>query len=246
MERYSEIRERLRWFGEIRPDLAGKLAVLDPIGSGNRALLALVRTEKLRRILRYVLDENEFLSPYGLRSISKIYGANPFIVDVRGYHLVLNYAPGESTDYLFGGNSNWRGPIWLPLNYLVIESLGVYDQYFGAEFQVECPTGSGHMLTLGEVAAELSRRLGRIYAQDKNGRRAVFGDYEIMQSDPHWCDCLLFYEYFHGDNGAGRGASHQTGWTGLIANVLQKSADSDIRMSVNSHDTRADNGSGRG
>jgi hypothetical protein len=225
LEHYPEFGERLRWFTEIRPDLAGKLAVLDPLGAGKRTLLALVRPEQLRRILRYMLDENEFLSPYGLRGVSKIYEAHPLVVDVQGYHLDLNYAPGESTDYLFGGNSNWRGPIWLPLNYLVIESLEVFHRYFGDEFQVECPTGSGQMMTLGEVAGDLTRRLGRIFAQDENGRRAVFGGYEIMQSDPDWRDCLLFHEYFHGDNGSGRGASHQTGWTGLIANVLQKSAE---------------------
>jgi hypothetical protein len=231
MKRYPKLAERLQWIAENRPDLADKLAVLDPLGTGQRALLALVRPGQLRRILRYVLDENEFLSPYGLRGVSKIYEAHPLVVDVQGYHLVLNYAPGESTDYLFGGNSNWRGPIWLPLNYLVIESLEVFYIYFGDQFKVECPTGSGQMMTLGEVAGDLSRRLGRIYAQDENGRRAVFGGYEIMQSDPHWRDCLLFHEYFHGDNGSGRGASHQTGWTGLIANVLQKSADNDWNYS---------------
>jgi len=175
--------------------------------------------------LRYMLDENEFLSPYGLRAVSKIYGEHPMVVDARGYHFELDYAPGESSNNLFGGNSNWRGPIWMPLNYLVIESLQIFDRYFGDDFKVECPTGSGRMMTLAEVAAELEQRLIRIYARDENGRRAVFGDYTRMHSDPHWRDCLLFHEYFHGDNGSGRGASHQTGWTGLIAKVLQEAGE---------------------
>jgi hypothetical protein len=170
------------------------------------------------------LDENEFLSPYGLRGVSKIY-EKPLVVDAQGYHFELDYAPGESTNNLFGGNSNWRGPIWMPLNYLVIESLQMYHRYFGDEFKVECPTGSGNMLTLAQVANELSRRLSRIFLQDENGRRPVFGNYERMWTDPHWRDCILFHEYFHGDNGSGRGASHQTGWSGLIAKILQQIGD---------------------
>lgn len=219
--KFQEFREHLAWFRTNRPDLSNKVAVLNPTGTVERALLSLILPEQLRRVLKYMLDEKEFLSPYGLRAVSKIY-ENPLVVDARGYHWTLDYAPGESTNDLFGGNSNWRGPIWMPLNYLVIESLQVFHRHFGDTFKVECPTGSGQMMTLGEVAGELSRRLTRIYLRDESGRRPVFGNYEIMQSDPHWRDYLLFHEYFHGDNGSGRGASHQTGWTGLIARLLQQ------------------------
>lgn len=222
---FPEFFERLKWFREHRPDLANKVAILAPPGDNEitrlHMMISIVQPEQLRRLLAYMLDENEFLSPYGLRGVSKIY-AQPLVVDMRGYHWKLDYAPGESTNNLFGGNSNWRGPLWMPLNYLVIESLEVYHRHFGDTFKVECPTGSGHMLTLGEVADELSQRLARIFTRDEHNRRAVFGNYEIMQNDPHWRDYLLFHEYFHGDNGSGRGASHQTGWTGLIAKILQQ------------------------
>lgn len=219
--KFQEFREHLIWFRTNRPDLANKVAVLNPTGTVERALLSLILPEQLSRVLKYMLDEKEFLSPYGLRAVSKIY-ENPLVVDARGYHWTLDYAPGESTNDLFGGNSNWRGPIWMPLNYLVIESLQVFDRHFGESFKIECPTGSGQMMTLGEVADELSRRLTRIYLRDESGRRPVFGDYEIMQKDPNWRDYLLFHEYFHGDNGSGRGASHQTGWTGLMAKLLEQ------------------------
>lgn len=218
---FPEFQKRLRWFTEHRPDLADKITFLTAQSEGNRVLLAVVKPEQLRRLLGYMLDENEFLSPYGLRSVSKIYDRHPFMADVLGYHLQLNYAPGESTDNLFGGNSNWRGPIWFSLNYLVIESLLLFHRYFQDDFKVECPTGSGQMMTLGEVANELLRRLVRIFVRDESGRRAVFNDYDRLQNDPHWKDYILFHEYFHGDNGSGRGASHQTGWTGLIAKVLE-------------------------
>jgi hypothetical protein len=227
--RFPEFRKRAGWFTQHRPDLADKVTILAQSGGGERALLALVLPAQLRRLLAFMLDESEFLSPYGLRAVSKVYGENPFVLDARGYHFVLDYAPGESTDNLFGGNSNWRGPIWLPLNYLVIESLQLFHRYFGDEFKVECPTGSGIEMDLGEVAGELARRLTRIFVREADaqapegpGRRAVFGDYTLMQTDPHWRDYILFHEYFHGDNGSGRGASHQTGWTGLIAKILQQ------------------------
>lgn len=225
---FPEFLERLQWFGKHRPDLADKVTVRSPAqsdaASQRHAMISIVHPEQLRRLLAYMLDENEFLSPYGLRAVSKIY-AQPLVVDVQGYHWELDYAPGESTTNLFGGNSNWRGPIWMPLNYLIIESLEVYQRHFGDTFKVACPTGSGKRMTLGEVADELSQRLARIFTRDENGRRAVFGAYEIMQADPHWRDCILFHEYFHGDNGSGRGASHQTGWSGLIAKVLQQIGD---------------------
>jgi hypothetical protein len=219
---FDEFRSRILWFTHHRPDLAGKVALLEAGAGGQRSLLALVHTEQLVRILGYMLDESEFLSPYGIRAVSKRYADHPLEVDVRGYHWVLNYAPGESTDTLFGGNSNWRGPIWMPLNYLVIESLLVFNRFFGDELKVECPTGSGVMMTLGQVARELAARLCGIFTRDEHGRRAVFGNYEIMQTDPHWRDYLLFHEYFHGEDGSGRGASHQTGWTGLVAKLLDQ------------------------
>jgi hypothetical protein len=222
---FPEFLERIKRFQAHRPDLADQVAVLGPKGpvdlSSQPMLVSILHPDQFRRVLRYMLDENEFLSPYGLRGVSKIY-ENPLVVDARGYHWELDYAPGESSNNLFGGNSNWRGPIWMPLNYLVIDSLQRYHRYFGDEFKVECPTGSGQMLTLSEVADELSRRLTRIFLRDEHGRRAVFGNYGIMQADPHWRDYLLFHEYFHGDDGSGRGASHQTGWTGLIAKLLQQ------------------------
>lgn len=234
LERFPEFLERLLWFREHRPDLADKVAVLVPQGdrelSQRRLLVSIVHPDQLRRLLHVMLDENEFLSPYGLRAVSKIY-EHPLVVDVQGYHFELDYAPGESTNNLFGGNSNWRGPIWMPLNYLMIESLEVYHRHFGETFKVECPTGSGKMMTLLEVADELSQRLARIFTREPStsseqvGRRAVFGNYEIMQTDPHWRDNILFHEYYHGDNGSGRGASHQTGWSGLIAKVLQQIGD---------------------
>ena len=228
LEHFPEFLQRLEWFQKHRPDLTDKIAVLVPKGdrevSQQRLLVSIVQPDQLRRLLHYMLDENEFLSPYGLRAVSKIY-EHPLIVDVQGYHWELDYAPGESTNNLFGGNSNWRGPIWMPLNYLMIESLELYNRYFGDTFKVECPTGSGHMLTLVEVSKELSHRLAHIFTRGQDGRRAVFGNYEIMQTDPHWRDCILFHEYFHGDNGSGRGASHQTGWSGLIAKVLQQIGD---------------------
>lgn len=225
---FPEFLQRLEWFREHRPDLANKVTLLTPNENGEslerHVMISIARPDQLRRLLHYMLDENEFLSPYGLRGVSKIY-AQPLVVDAQGYHWELDYAPGESSNDLFGGNSNWRGPIWMPLNYLVIESLEVYQRHFGETFKVECPTGSGEWMTLGQVAQELSQRLARIFTRDENGRRAVFGGYEIMQQDPHWHDYILFHEYFHGDNGSGRGASHQTGWTGLIAKVLQQTGD---------------------
>lgn len=232
LDRFPGFRTRLNWFVQNRPDLADKLTRFQTSDKGTNTLIALMKPAQLKRVLEHMLDENEFLSPYGLRAVSKEYGAKPLVVDVRGYHWVLNYAPGESTDNLFGGNSNWRGPVWMPLNYLVIESLSMYARHFGDSFKVECPTGSGKWMNLNEVAQELARRLTRIYVRDEQGRRAVFGDYAIMQHDPHWRDALLFHEYFHGDNGSGRGASHQTGWTGLIARLLQQLGSGDSQLDV--------------
>ena len=176
----------------------------------------------MKCVLRRMLDEREYLSPYGVRALSRRHAEQPFVYEAGGARYTVDYEPAESTSGLFGGNSNWRGPIWFPVNYLLIESLQVFHYYYGDDFKVECPTGSGEYRTLREVADELSRRLIRIFTRDGEGRRAVFGGQDRLQRDPHWRDYLLFHEYFHGDNGAGIGASHQTGWTGLVAKLIQQ------------------------
>jgi hypothetical protein len=168
-----------------------------------------------------MLDETEFLSDYGVRAVSKAHEDNPYVFDHDGHWLSVKYVPAESDSGLFGGNSNWRGPIWFPVNFLLIESLQKFHHYYGDDFKVECPTGSGTWITIEEVAEELSRRLTRLFLRDGQGRRAAFGDHPKLQNDPHFKDHLLFHEYFHGDNGRGVGASHQTGWTGLVAKLLQ-------------------------
>jgi len=184
-----------------------------------------VRGHRLKRVLRRMLDETEFLSDYGVRALSRYYLVRPYVLCHDGREFRISYEPAESHSRLFGGNSNWRGPIWFPINYLIIESLQKFHHYYGDDFKVECPYGSGRFLTLNEVANELSQRLARIFLRDTSDRRPVFGGTERFQRDPHWCDLLNFYEYFHGDNGAGIGASHQTGWTGLIAKLLQPRAE---------------------
>jgi hypothetical protein len=167
-----------------------------------------------------MLDDNEFLSPYGVRSVSRYHRDHPLVLNLDGQEYRLDYEPGESTTTLFGGNSNWRGPIWMPVNVLILHALRQYHLYYGDTFRVECPTGSGEMKTLEQVAQELARRLGRIFLRDKAGKRAVFGPCQLFDRDPHWRDLIPFHEYFHGDTGRGCGASHQTGWTGLIAEIL--------------------------
>ncbi len=194
-------------------------------GNEERRLLSIVTAEQLRSILRVMLNEEEFLSPYGIRARSRFHRDRPYTLDVDGHEHRVDYEPGESSTGLFGGNSNWRGPVWFPVNYLIIESLQKFHHYYGDKFTVEHPVGSGRMLTLEEVAAELSRRLTRIFLRDDRGKRAVFGDLEKLQRDPHWRDLLLFHEYFNGDTGAGIGASHQTGWTALVAKLLQQSGE---------------------
>jgi hypothetical protein len=194
-------------------------------GARKRRLLSVVDGDRLRRILKYMLDEQEFLSPYGIRALSRFHQKRPYIFRVNGRVHRVDYEPAESSTGLFGGNSNWRGPVWFPVNYLLIESLQKFHHYFGHDFKVECPTGSGRLLTLWEVAEEISRRLTRIFLRAPNGSRPVHGGAEIFQNDPHWRDLILFYEYFHGDHGAGIGASHQTGWTGLVAKLLQQSGE---------------------
>jgi hypothetical protein len=181
--------------------------------------------EQLRRILKVMLDENEFLSPYGIRAVSRIHRDHPYILEANGSEYRVDYEPAESSTGLFGGNSNWRGPIWFPVNFLLIESLQKFHHYLGDEFKIECPTGSGQMMSLWEVAAELSRRMTRIFLKGPDGRRPVHGTNRQYHEDPNWEDLILFYEYFHGDNGSGVGASHQTGWTGVVAKLLQQSGE---------------------
>jgi hypothetical protein len=189
-----------------------------------RLLSALVRS-RLERVLQRLLDENEFLSPHGIRSVSRFHAEHPFRLSLDGHVYGVEYEPAESRTGLFGGNSNWRGPVWFPVNYLLIEALQRYNHYFGDDLTVEFPMHSGNRMNLGQVATELSRRLSRIFLRDPQGRRAVFGGAEKFQADPHFRDHLLFYEYFHGDNAAGIGASHQTGWTALVAKLLQQSGE---------------------
>jgi len=218
-------RNRLMWFVEHRRDLTGNVACMRTAGNEERRLLAILDGDRLRRVLRVMLDEKEFLSPYGIRSISQIHRERPYTLDVHGMTYSVPYEPAESSTGVFGGNSNWRGPIWFPINYLLIEALQKFHHYFGDDFTVECPTGSGQLMTLDQVAAELSQRLTRIFLRDTEGRRPVFQGIDLYQRDPHWNDLLLFHEYFNGDTGAGVGASHQTGWTALVAKLLQQSGE---------------------
>jgi hypothetical protein len=225
IDKMPGFKRRMSWFIKHRPDLCGNIASITRRGMGERQLLSMVHPSRLRRVLETMLDPNEFLSDYGIRGISRVHKDHPFVLHVDGHEYRVDYEPAESTTGLFGGNSNWRGPIWFPVNYLMIESLQRYHHYFGDEFQVECPTGSGVMMNLSDVAAELSRRMAHIFLRDEHGRRPVFGGTEKFQTDPHFRDYIPFYEYFHADNGAGLGASHQTGWTALVAKLLQQSGE---------------------
>jgi len=225
LDKLPEFKKRTDWFLENRPDLIEDIACLQATGENKRRLLALVNPDRLRRVLRIMLAENEFLSDYGIRALSRVHKNDPYFLILGDTEYRVEYEPAESRSGLFGGNSNWRGPIWFPVNYLLIESLQKFDFYFGDDFKVEFPTGSEKMLTLWEVSQELSKRLSNIFLKDDEGRRAVFGNTEKFQTDAHWCDYLLFFEYFHGDNGAGLGANHQTGWTGLIGKLLQQTGE---------------------
>jgi hypothetical protein len=220
LERFPAFLRRLEWFIDHRPDLTVGLACMRTRGEEDRRLFSIVSPERLRRILRVMLDETEFLSDYGVRSLSAVHRDRPFELPVDGVVHRVRYEPAESSSPLFGGNSNWRGPIWFPTNFLLVESLRKFHRYLGDGFTVELPAGSGRMATLGEVADELSRRLSRVFLRDATGRRPCFGGTRLLQEDPHFRDHLLFHEYFHGDDGAGVGANHQTGWTGLVAALL--------------------------
>jgi hypothetical protein len=222
MERHPRLTELTEIFRKRHGDILAQIAPMDGkfIGYKNRRLLSVVNEKKLRRILGYMLDENEFLGPHGIRSVSRYHLQHPYSVQIQGQEYGVQYLPAESNTGMFGGNSNWRGPVWMPVNQLIIRALFNLYQFYGNDFKVECPTGSGKYMTLLEVAEEISRRLTGIFLRDSNGRRPVYGGSTKFQTDPYWKDYILFYEYFHGDNGAGLGASHQTGWTGTIARTL--------------------------
>ncbi|NJN00977.1 MAG: glucosidase [Leptolyngbyaceae cyanobacterium RM1_1_2] len=222
LEQFPGFKKRMQWFIHNRPELKNNVACMETPGMGARRLLAIVYGTKLRRVLQRLLDQDEFLSPYGIRALSKVHQAQPYVLRCDGSEYRVSYEPAESTTGLFGGNSNWRGPIWFPVNYLLIEALWRFYHYFGDEFKVDYPTGSGQAMTLKEVAIALSHRLVAIFEQDESGRRPVYGGLDVFQNDPHWRSYILFHEYFHGDNGAGLGASHQTGWTGLVAAMICK------------------------
>jgi hypothetical protein len=225
LDRLPLFKRRMHWFIENRPDLIGNVSCMRTPGKGERRLLSVAYRDRLEKVLRVMLDEKEFLSPHGIRAVSRFHKDNPYVLNVNGDEHRVDYEPAESTSGLFGGNSNWRGPIWFPVNYLLIESLQRFHHYYGDELKVECPTGSGQMMNLWEVSQELSRRLSHIFLKDDGGTRPVYGENEKLQRDPHFRDNVLFYEYFHGDNGSGIGASHQTGWTGLVAKLLQQSGE---------------------
>jgi hypothetical protein len=221
LDRLPRFQRRVEWFLQYRPYLMSHIAPLNEDGIHGRYQLAVLSREKLARVLARVFDPDEFLSPYGLRSLSRFHALRPFSCYVGGQSYSVSYEPAESNTDLFGGNSNWRGPIWFPINYLIIESLLKFHHYYGDEFKVEYPTGSGQFSTLLEVAERLSERLVRIFQLDENNERPVYRHCQLMQRDRHFRDHLLFYEYFHGDSGRGVGASHQTGWTALVAKLLQ-------------------------
>ena len=221
LDRLPAFKKRMEWFLNYRPDLASLVSHWEVGGKGRRRLLSLLRGHRMKCLLKRMLDETEFLSDYGIRALSRYHAEHPYVFRVNGSDLSVGYRPAESDTGLFGGNSNWRGPIWFPVNYLIIESLQKFHHYYGDDFQVECPTGSGQFMTIRQVADELSNRLARIFLAGPDGKRPVFGQHPRLQTDPHFRDHVLFYEYFHGDTGRGVGASHQTGWTALVAKLLQ-------------------------
>jgi hypothetical protein len=225
VDRLPGFKRRMQWFIDNHADVPEHIEMTQRSARGVRRLLSLANRKQLKRILSRMLDETEFLSPYGVRSLSRYHLDHPYEVQVNDHISRVDYEPAESTSGIFGGNSNWRGPIWFPMNYLLVESLQKYHHYYGEDFKVEFPSRSGSEVDLWEVSAEISRRLVHIFVRDKEGRRPVAGGTELFKSDPHWRDLLLFYEYFHGDNGAGLGATHQTGWTGLVAKLIEQSGE---------------------
>jgi hypothetical protein len=221
LEQLPDFAARLKWFLNYRPDLASLVSRWEEPGIGERRLLSMLRGHRMKCLLRRMLDETEFLSDYGVRALSRYHLDNPYELRCNGSSLHVKYEPGESMTELFGGNSNWRGPIWMPPNYLIIESLQKFHHYYGDDFKIEYPTRSGKFFTIKQVSEELTRRLTRIFLKSPDGERPVLKYHPKLASDPHFKDYILFHEYFHGDNGRGIGASHQTGWTGLIAKLLQ-------------------------
>jgi hypothetical protein len=219
-KRYPEVSNRFRRFVKARPELTAFIHDPFKIGCGDRMMGAVLNETRLRRVLTKMLDEKEFLSPFGIRSLSRCHAEYPFVFRVGDQEYRVSYLPAESDTGMFGGNSNWRGPIWMPVNGLIVRSLLQYYSYYGNDFTIECPTGSGKQMTLYQVAEDLTHRLASIFVRDEAGRRPVYGGARKFQEDPHWRDHLLFYEYFHGDDGSGLGASHQTGWTGIIARMM--------------------------
>ncbi|MEM7761378.1 MAG: glucosidase [Cyanobacteria bacterium P01_A01_bin.40] len=222
LDKLPGFKSRVEWFISERPQLSRNLACMEGCENDSRRLLAVVNEDRLRLLLEKMLDETEFLSDYGVRSVSKYHQEHPYTFETSAETYDVTYEPAESPTKMFGGNSNWRGPIWFPINYLLIEALQRFDYYYDGDFKVECPTGSGNMMNLWEVASELERRLIQIFLPKNNGERPVYGDFTKFQTDENWQDLLLFNEYFHGDNGAGLGASHQTGWTGLVAKLIMQ------------------------
>jgi hypothetical protein len=219
---HPKLMELIKLYRARYPEVVAQVAPTAEgyVGHAGRRLLSPLSKERLERVLGYLLDENEFLSPFGIRSLSRYHESHPFVFHVAGQAHTVSYLPAESNTGMFGGNSNWRGPIWIPVNTLIVRGLLNYYAFYGDDFTVECPTGSGNRMTLLEVAREISRRLASMFLRDGSGRRPVYGGTAKFQDDPYWRDWILFYEYFHGDNGAGLGASHQTGWTGVIARLL--------------------------
>jgi hypothetical protein len=221
-KRFPRLGEMITLFRERHPELVSHVAPTDEgfVGYNNRRLLSILNKKKLQRVLAYLLDENEFLGPHGIRSLSRYHLDHPFSFWVGHQEYKVQYLPAESNTGMFGGNSNWRGPVWMPVNVLIVRALLNLYAFYGDDFRIECPTGSGRFMTLFEVAREIKRRLAAAFLRDASGRRPIYGGTTKFQEDPHWRDLLLFHEYFHGDNGAGLGANHQTGWTGLIAPLL--------------------------
>jgi hypothetical protein len=234
LDRMPAFKRRMEWFIQNRPDLTENIACMEEEGMCSHRMFSIADKEQLERILRVMLDENEFLSSYGIRALSRYHKDHPYTLELGGMLHTVNYEPGESTTGLFGGNSNWRGPIWMPINFLLIQGLCRSHRFYGESFQIECPTGSGNKMSLHEVGHEIAGRLVNLFRRDADGRRPVNGKWEKFQSDPHWRDLIQFHEYFHGDTGAGVGASHQTGWTAIVASLIHhlSQADREQRTSV--------------
>jgi len=225
LEKLPDFKRRMEWVLSNKPKLAALISRWYESGKGETRLLSLLRGHRIKALLKRMLDESEFLSTYGIRALSKYHKNYPYVFKHNDTNFTVSYLPAESDSNLFGGNSNWRGPIWFPVNYMIIESLIKFHKYYGDDFRVEYPTGSGKLLSLRQVAERLSKRMMRIFIRNKEGHRPVFGDYSKLQLDPNFKDHILFYEYFDGDTGRGIGASHQTGWTGLIADLIYEFCD---------------------